>query len=126
MAGGVFHDPDLFDGPGTFRTRALPRVYFWTKPGADITGFRDNFAFRAGRRICPGERMGRRTAALNAMNLVWAFDFSPLNKESFTMEMNRYIEPGIELAPRPFECNVKVRGDGRAAMIKSAFASSSK
>ncbi|KAF8805683.1 putative cytochrome P450 monooxygenase [Phlegmacium glaucopus] len=118
----IMHDPDLFEDPETFRPERFFDNTYGTKPGVDTTSFRDNFAFGAGRRICPGERMGRRTTALNAMNLVWSFDFSPLNrKESFDLGMDRYLSPGLELAPKPFVCDVKVRDNKRAAMIRSAY-----
>ncbi|KAF8816039.1 putative cytochrome P450 monooxygenase [Phlegmacium glaucopus] len=118
----IMHDPDLFEEPETFRPERFLESRFGTKPGAEVMDFRDNFGFGAGRRICPGERMGRRTTALNAMNLVWAFEFSPLNaSEPFDLATNRYLEPGIELAPKPFVCDVKVRDDKRAALIRSSF-----
>ncbi|KAF8802924.1 putative cytochrome P450 monooxygenase [Phlegmacium glaucopus] len=118
----IMHDPDLYDEPETFRPERFLESKFGTKPGADIGNFRDNFEFGAGRRICPGERMGRRTTALNAMNLAWAFDFSPLKGgKPFDLAMNRYLEPGLELAPKPFVCDVKVREVKRAEMIKAAF-----
>ncbi|KAF8816132.1 putative cytochrome P450 monooxygenase [Phlegmacium glaucopus] len=115
---GIMHDPDLFEEPETFRPERFLENRFGTKPGADIKNFRNNFGFGAGRRICPGERMGRRTTALNAINLVWAFDFSPLKAtETFTLGMDRYNE----LVPKRFVCDVKVRDDRRAAMIRSSF-----
>ncbi|KAF8814186.1 cytochrome P450, partial [Phlegmacium glaucopus] len=122
---GIMHDPDLFEEPETFRPERFLENRFGTKPGADIKNFRANFGFGAGRRICPGERMGRRTTALNAINLVWAFDFSPLNAtEPFTLGMDRYNELGIELVPKRFVCDMKVRDDRRAAMIRSSFSAS--
>ncbi|KAF8813428.1 putative cytochrome P450 monooxygenase [Phlegmacium glaucopus] len=122
---GIMHDPDLFEEPETFRPERFLENKFGTKPGADIKYFRNNFGFGAGRRICPGERMGRRTIALNAINLVWAFNFSPLKAtEHFTLAMDRYIEPGVELGPKPFVCDVKVRDNWRAAMTRSSFSAS--
>ncbi|KAF8814915.1 putative cytochrome P450 monooxygenase [Phlegmacium glaucopus] len=119
---GIMHDPDIFEEPETFRPERFLENSFGTKPGADIRGFRDNFGFGAGRRICPGERMGRRTIALNAINLVWAFVFSPLKAtEPFTLGMDRYNELGMVLVPNPFVCDVKVRDNRRAAMIRSSF-----
>ncbi|KAF8813990.1 putative cytochrome P450 monooxygenase [Phlegmacium glaucopus] len=122
---GIMHDPDIFEEPETFRPERFLKNSFGTKPGADITNFRDNFGFGAGRRICPGERMGRRTIGLNAINLVWAFNFSPLKAtETFTLGMDRYNELGMVLVPKSFVCDVKVRDDKRAAMIRSSFSAS--
>ena len=42
-------------------------------------------------RICPGEKMARRTIAMNTMNMLWAFSFSAKEGESSNMDMSSYV-----------------------------------
>lgn len=72
---GIFHDPAMYDNPASFDPERFLWTEFGTKVGVDTAGHRNNFAFGAGRRICPGESMARRTITLNTMNLLWAFNF---------------------------------------------------
>lgn len=46
---GIFHNPELYDDPDLFRPERYLESKHGTKPGADTTFFRDNFAFGAGR-----------------------------------------------------------------------------
>jgi cytochrome P450 len=119
---GIMHDPTLFEEPENFRPERFLKTKYGTKPGVDVSNFRGNFFFGAGRRICPGEKMGRRTTELTAMYLVWAYEFKPLPGKFFDLDMDRYIKPGLDLAPKSFVCDVKVRSEGRARVIKSASA----
>lgn len=90
-------------------------------------------------RICPGEEMGRRTIAMNTMNMLWAFTFTPKGGDVSTMDMNSYsvvgthilrfsatclmssLQPGLEMAPRPFSCNIVPRIEARAKLIRDEF-----
>lgn len=72
---GIFHDPEMYQDPETFDPERFLRTPFGVKEGVDTTGYRNNLAFGAGLRICQGESMARRSIALNAMYLLWAFDF---------------------------------------------------
>jgi hypothetical protein len=35
--------------------------------------------------------MGRRNIAMNTMNLLWAFNFTPKEGQSFNMDMESYV-----------------------------------
>ena len=75
---GLYHDPALFDNPETFDPERFIGNEFGTKSDiseTELASFRKTFPFGAGRRICPGESLARRTIALNTMNLLWGFDF---------------------------------------------------
>lgn len=72
---GLYHDPEFYEDPEKFEPERFIRSEFGTREGVDLKGYRNNLAFGAGRRVCPGESMARRTIALNTMNLLWAFNF---------------------------------------------------
>ncbi|KAF8817273.1 putative cytochrome P450 monooxygenase [Phlegmacium glaucopus] len=118
---GIFHDPDYFEDPDSFRPERYLGSEFGTKPGADISDFRNNILFGAGRRICPGENMGSKTVAFNAMNLLWAFELAPASPQFSTMNLDNYAKPGLEMAPLPFKCKVKLRHAEKGHMIKAAY-----
>ncbi|KDQ30525.1 hypothetical protein PLEOSDRAFT_1101514 [Pleurotus ostreatus PC15] len=117
---GVFHDPELFDDPESFKPERYVLTEFGTKPGANAEGLRDNLPFGAGRRICPGAELASRNIAMNAINLLWAFNFNEDTSGSCTMDLENYL-PGMELALKPFTCNIEVRSEARAALIKRAY-----
>ena len=71
---GMFNDPDMYEDPEEFQPERFLRTPFGLKEGADAKGYRQNLAFGAGKRVCPGESVARRTIALNATNLLWAFN----------------------------------------------------
>ncbi|KAF4605482.1 hypothetical protein EYR40_004266 [Pleurotus pulmonarius] len=117
---GVFHDPELFDDPESFNPERYILSEFGTKVGADTEGFRDSLPFGAGRRICPGMDMASRNIAMNAINLLWAFRFSKDTLGICSMDLENYL-PGLELALKPFTCNIEVRGEARARLIREAY-----
>ncbi|KAJ7305654.1 cytochrome P450 [Mycena albidolilacea] len=61
---GIFHDPVLYDNPEDFVLERYPLSENGTKPGVDGSHLKPTFSFGFGRN-------------LNAMNLLWAFDFKP-------------------------------------------------
>ncbi|KAL4259996.1 cytochrome P450 family protein [Pleurotus pulmonarius] len=117
---GVFHDPEFFDDPESFNPERYILSEFGTKVGADTEGFRDSLPFGAGRRICPGMDMASRNIAMNAINLLWAFRFSKDTLGICSMDLENYL-PGLELALKPFTCNIEVRGEARARLIREAY-----
>ncbi|KAL1745665.1 cytochrome P450 [Schizophyllum fasciatum] len=74
---GMYHDPELFEDPETFRPERYLLSEHGTKPRVDDSDFRTTLIFGTGRRICPGMHLGPVTAILGAMKLLWAFDFQP-------------------------------------------------
>ncbi|THV01085.1 cytochrome P450 [Dendrothele bispora CBS 962.96] len=67
----VYEDPEIFN-PGRYLQNE-----FGTKPGINVSDFRNNIVFGSGRRVCPGMHLANNSLALNVMNLLWAFEFSP-------------------------------------------------
>jgi len=138
---GLYHDPEFFDEPEKFDPERFIKTEFGTKECVDETGYRNNFAFGAGRRVCPGELMARQTIALSTMNLLWAFNFEKDGSGTGGQDIDSYakvstfppcstrnadicssLQPGIELAPKPFTCNAKPRSAAKEKMIKNRYA----
>ncbi|KAF8176369.1 cytochrome P450 [Mycena galopus ATCC 62051] len=120
---GIFHDPELYDDPESF----IPDQYLLTengtKPGVDGSDLRPNFPFGVGRRICPGIHLVQNSINLNAMKLLWAFNFTtdtdaddnPIKLDTFD------YEKGILTGPRPFKCKITPRSTERAELIEHEF-----
>ncbi|EUC41238.1 hypothetical protein COCMIDRAFT_40564 [Bipolaris oryzae ATCC 44560] len=119
---GIFHDPDFYDHPEEFRPERFLKTEFGTKPGVDMTGYRNNFTFGAGRRACPGEALARQNMALTIMNFLWAFDFKKDDSGTGGYDLDTYERPGIELAPKEFTCDVLPRSVAKAEMIRNRMA----
>ncbi|KAJ6516924.1 cytochrome P450 [Mycena vitilis] len=126
---GIFHDPgkslfELYDRPEQFIPDRYLLTENGTKLGVDGSDMRPNFAFGAGRRICPGINVAHHTINLNVMNLLWAFNFhqdvdiggSPV--ETFLL---RSFLQGFTSKPRPFKCRITPRTAEKAELIKRKF-----
>ncbi|KAF7328682.1 putative cytochrome P450 [Mycena sanguinolenta] len=123
-AWGIFHDPELFDDPENFFPDRYLLTEHGTKPGVDGSDLRPTLPFGVGRRICPGRHLAQHSINLNAMNLVWAFNFTadtdaggnPIKLDTFDYER------GILTGPRPFKCKITPRSKEKAEIIERAFA----
>ncbi|PBK75563.1 cytochrome P450 [Armillaria solidipes] len=121
---GIFHDPDVYDEPEVFNPDRYLLTEHGTKPGVDDSAFRSTLAFGSGRRICPGMHLANNSLMLNTMNLIWAFQFSPAKDPvtGATLPIDIFdYEKGILTAPRPFQCRITPRSEGKAKLIKRAF-----
>ncbi|PVH79188.1 cytochrome P450 [Cadophora sp. DSE1049] len=134
---GVHHDPAFFDSPETFDPERFIKTEFGTKIGINETateGFRKTLPFGAGRRICLGESLARRTIALNAMALLWGFTFTKDSSGTGNYDISAYskvtnplfvsfitLQPGIELSPKPFTCTSTPRSEAKRQMIKERY-----
>ncbi|KAJ7359853.1 cytochrome P450 [Mycena albidolilacea] len=100
----------LYDNPEEF----IPERYLLsengTKPGVDGSGLKPTFVFGFGRN-------------LNAMNLLWAFDFKPdidTNGNPIPVDTFAYTK-GIATAPLPFKCRITPRTAVTARIIEHEF-----
>ncbi|KAL9584899.1 MAG: hypothetical protein Q9212_001833 [Teloschistes hypoglaucus] len=118
---GLFHDPEIYHDPEIFDPERFLRTPFGVKEGVDTKAYRNNLAFGAGLRVCPGESMARRTIALNTMNLLWSFDFKKDGSGTGNQDIDSYAKPGIELAPKPFTCDPTPRSAAKAQMIRDRY-----
>ncbi|KAK0492068.1 cytochrome P450 [Armillaria luteobubalina] len=121
---GIFHDPDAFENPEAFDPGRYLITEHGTKPGVDDSCYRSTLAFGSGRRICPGVNFANNSLALNAMNFIWAFQFSPPIDAATGMPLPVDIfaySKGVTTAPYPFQCQITPRSDSKAKLIKAAF-----
>ncbi|OTB02535.1 hypothetical protein M426DRAFT_62206 [Hypoxylon sp. CI-4A] len=82
---------------------------------------RDQFAFGAGRRICPGIHVADRSLFLGISRLLWAFDFKrPLdsNGKEIVPDPSK-ITQGFLTAPVPFQAVIAPRDAKRADIIRN-------
>lgn len=121
---GIFHDPDAFENPEVFDPGRYLLTEHGTKPGVDDSYYRSTLAFGSGRRICPGINFANNSLALNVMNLLWAFQFSPpldaVTGTPLPVDVFAYSK-GVTTAPYPFQCQITPRSDSKAKLIKAAF-----
>ncbi|KAF9023921.1 cytochrome P450, partial [Hymenopellis radicata] len=118
---GIYHDPDAFDEPEAFIPERYLKSRHGTKEGFDDTDFRNNFGFGSGRRICPGQILASNSLAIIMMNLIWAFDFAPANKDAGSPYDIKNFFTGLTCSARPFECNITLRSGAKEKIIEQQF-----
>ncbi|KAF7377422.1 putative cytochrome P450 [Mycena sanguinolenta] len=120
---GIFHDPELFDDPENFIPDRYLLTEHGTKPGVDGSDLRPTLPFGVGRRICPGQHVAQHSINLNAMNFVWAFNFTAdTDAEGNPIRLDTFnFERGISTKPRPFKCKITPRSKEKAEIIERAF-----
>ncbi|KAJ7202055.1 cytochrome P450 [Mycena pura] len=122
-AWGIFHDPELYDDPENFIPERYLLTENGTKPGVDGSDMRPNFPFGVGRRICPGIHLAQNSININAMNLVWAFDFkTDTDASGNPIEVDTFdYQKGILTGPNPFRCKITPRSVEKAEIIEREF-----
>ncbi|KAL4253507.1 cytochrome P450 family protein [Abortiporus biennis] len=120
----VSHDENDFDQPGDFIPERFLKTEFGTKEGVDDSARRHDLPFGSGRRICPGMQLANNSIMMNAMNLVWAFNFNqtcnPQTGELIPIDLNNLTE-GVLSIPKPFICDIQPRSQGHADIIRNDF-----
>ncbi|KIJ12415.1 hypothetical protein PAXINDRAFT_137078 [Paxillus involutus ATCC 200175] len=121
----IFHDERYFANPEKFEPERFLRHPLGVNPDVtDDPGRRENMMFGGGRRVCPGINAGKAVVGINAVNLLWAFDFSPA-KDPCSGEM---VQPdllafteGVNATPLPFKCTITPRSTAKAEIICQCF-----
>lgn len=122
---GISHDEEAFEKPEVFMPERFLESEFGTKPGADNTARRNDFAFGAGRRVCPGIQLGTNTVTLNIMNLLWAFEFKPAKDPQTGKEIPVSADDfthGLVTGPLPFKAEITPRSQSHIDLIRSEYA----
>ncbi|KAK0204716.1 cytochrome P450 [Desarmillaria ectypa] len=102
--------PYVYDESEVFNPDRYLLTEHGMKLGVDDSHFRSTLAFGSGRHICPGMHLANNSLMLHTMNLIWAFQFSPVKDPvtSAILPVNIfYYEKGILIAPR-LESRVKL------------------
>ncbi|KAJ7677806.1 cytochrome P450 [Mycena polygramma] len=120
---GIFHDPELFDDPENFVPERYLLTENGTKPAVDGSDLRHNLPFGAGRRICAGIHVAQNSINLNAMNLVWAFNFAAQKDAAGNpVELDTFAyQKGLLTNPKPFKCKITPRSAAKAEIIRHEF-----
>ncbi|KAL8383266.1 hypothetical protein RB595_006834 [Gaeumannomyces hyphopodioides] len=146
----IHHDPDEYEEPDEFRPSRFLANRFGAKEsrsnegneneqgetengagasspllalgeaGEDLKGRRESYAFGAGRRLCPGQKMAETSVMLSMAKLLWAFDVRsagpPLDTDVRTAFTN-----SILMGPKKFPVVFAVRSEGRAEVIRDEW-----
>ncbi|KAF9024635.1 cytochrome P450 [Hymenopellis radicata] len=117
----IFLNVYAFDEPEAFIPERYLKSRHGTKEGFDDANFRNNFGFGSGRRICPGQILANNSLAIIMMNLIWAFDFAPANKDAGNPYDIKNFVTGLTCTARPFECNITLRSEAKEKIIEQQF-----
>ncbi|KAH8771704.1 putative O-methylsterigmatocystin oxidoreductase [Diaporthe sp. PMI_573] len=121
-------DPQRYDEPFTFRPeRFLNYPKYSAEYAAGDPYKRDHFAFGAGRRICPGAKLGENTLDIGLMNLLWAFEVRPplmddgTEATAMNMDFDTAFEPTAFAAPKPFAVRFVPRSEKTLRMVQEQW-----
>ncbi|KLU90241.1 cytochrome P450 3A24 [Magnaporthiopsis poae ATCC 64411] len=132
----INHDPDEFDEPDEFRPSRFLTNRFGAKgdktnanergeeeeekgvgAGEDHKGRREAYAFGAGRRVCPGQKMAETSVMLSTAKLLWAFDVrSPAPRVD--TGVRTAFSDSILMGPNKFPVVFEVRSESKREVIR--------
>ncbi|KAI0698161.1 cytochrome P450 [Cytidiella melzeri] len=122
--GGIFHDPEVYADPETFNPDRYMQCDVGTKKEHEFDiGQRNDLSFGGGRRVCAGIHVAKYSVAINTMNLLWSFEFSPAKDakgEEIKPDIWNYAQ-ALASSPNPFKCTVKPRSARHAEIIRQRF-----
>jgi len=121
---GISHNEEFYENAEAFDPSRFMSSTFGTRPGVDVSDFRLDLDFGAGRRICPGQHLATTSIYLNVMNILWAFTLQ-YSKDSSTGEdipinINE-LDMTFVLMPRKYTCSIVPRSTSKVDMVKAQF-----
>ncbi|KAH7886508.1 cytochrome P450 [Phlebopus sp. FC_14] len=121
----IFHDDRYFVTPEKFEPERFLKHPLGVNPDViDDPGRRENMLFGGGRRVCPGINAGKAGVEINAVNFLWAFDFSPA-KDPHTGDVVPpdlfAVTEGVNATPLPFKCTITPRSPAKVELISQHF-----
>ncbi|KAM0344912.1 hypothetical protein ACHAPU_007045 [Fusarium lateritium] len=81
---------------------------------------RTSYAFGAGRRVCPGQRLAKNSMMLNMAKIAWAFDLSP-GSETVNDDIDTAYHDGFLIAPKKFPISIKPRSEEHKKVIMDEY-----
>ncbi|KAK5116824.1 hypothetical protein LTR85_009084 [Meristemomyces frigidus] len=120
------NDPIKYPSPREFRPERYANDHL--RAGESVSAVdveaRDHFTFGAGRRACPGLNVAERSLYLGIAQMLWALDFAHEKDAAgndIPVDVNA-MTGGIVARPKPFQCEITVRDEGRKKLAKDAWA----
>lgn len=119
------NDPERYPDPREFRPERYEEDHLRAGESATAVDVdqRDHFTFGAGRRVCPGLNVAERSLYLGMAQMLWALEFGhsrDAKGDTIPVDVNA-VTQGIVCRPKPFECDIRPRSEGRARMAKEAW-----
>lgn len=117
----IHNDASRYPCPRQFdpqRFKDDTQSFFQAATNPDVSQ-RDQFAFGAGRRVCPGMHVAERNLFLAISRLLWAFDFKrPMDVSGAEIVPNpAQVTQGFVCAPLPFKVAITPRDKRRARIV---------
>ena len=118
MDPNLHKDPDTFN-PARYLSKPLPAADYIN---ANDPYDRDHFTYGAGRRVCPGLHVAERSLYINIVRTLWGFNISKaIGPDGGVIEPDTAMIRGFLSVPTPFPCQITVRSEGHARVMREEF-----
>lgn len=119
----INYDPERFESPNQFKPE---RYLGYDLPAAAYINCadpyeRDHVSYGAGRRACPGVHVAERSLFINIARFLWAFKISKKVIDGTVIEPVEDMVPGWLSVPQKFDCDIRMRSEGHAKVIRDAW-----
>ncbi|KAF2827278.1 cytochrome P450 [Ophiobolus disseminans] len=118
---GLHHDTEQYEDPEAFNPMRFVESKFGVKdskiPQDDIR--RATYAFGAGRRVCPGQKMAEDSLLSSISKLLWSFDIVPQGR--LDTDIRTAFKDSLVCGPKDFALQFRVRSERRKNLIQDAW-----